>query len=267
LVKKKTWGPPTHRRPGRRGAVKVSIRTPPAWCLCLYEAAAAAPANPRPSPLSNSAPPDHRDRAGGCEGRLPLSQQRRPRPVRSGRAPASTTACCSTCWATWPTGNSNVFMVKDGVVDDPGAQRHVPRWHHAPAHHPAIWRDAGETVLETPAALMPTSSRPTRSSPPATSPSCRRSPRIRSAGTAARPNLPQGQRTLPGVRGSEQALAKRADCQRRSFARTLRPNRSLACAALPLSAVLLGRPCFRSPALPAGRHLASARLLFAERRA
>ena len=70
--------------------------------------------------------------------------------------------------------NSNVFMAKDGVVFTPmpngtflngiTRQRIIK-----------LMRDAGISVVETRAALSPTSRRPTRSSPPATPPRCCRS--------------------------------------------------------------------------------------------
>jgi branched-chain amino acid aminotransferase len=37
-------------------------------------------------------------------------------------------------------GTSNLFMVKDGVVKTPGAERHVPGRHHSPADHRASTR-------------------------------------------------------------------------------------------------------------------------------
>ena len=96
--------------------------------------------------------PTHRDRAGRRQGRLPLPQQR-PRAVGGRRHAASTTACCSTCWATspsWPTPTSSWSRTASVLTPAPNGtfldgitrQRTIQ-----------LLRAAGETVVEATLAL------------------------------------------------------------------------------------------------------------------
>ena len=159
-----------HRRHRRRGEIRSGQH--PLVPLPLRSADARTARN-RHHPFAFP-PSDDRDRARGRQGRLPLSQQR-PRP-RSRRPSRGFDNCllADMLGNIAELANSNVFMVKDGVVFTPAPngtfldgitrQRVIQ-----------LLREAGQAVVEASCAT-PTSRTPTRSSPPATSPRSPRSP-------------------------------------------------------------------------------------------
>ena len=145
-----------HRRAARLDRLRVCIED---LSRCPRPGRWRSPS--RPSAAPRPTPPSARPRPPATIRTTPASSAR--------RAPAaSTTRSRSTRQGhVAETASTNVFLVRDGVVDDPGGERHLPRRHHPPARDPPPPRRRRRGAAR-PRSTSPTSPRPTRSSSPAT---------------------------------------------------------------------------------------------------